>query len=366
MRFFDDHPGAHGTTNPSPSITQQSQTQTRPAESVERPHKPQLADQFAQALEHHAKALGFERVGWIAIETLESERERLNQWLAAGHHAGMEWMTRHLEHRLSPEKLFPAAQSVVCVAINYYPGEAEASAPPAALKIARYAMGRDYHKLIRGRLRQLLRLLQEAFPELALTGRALADSAPLLERALAERAGLGWRGKHGLLITPNRGSWVFLGELLLSYPVPEPKNPLVAAPVPDYCGRCTRCIDACPTQAILPERSVDARRCIAYWTIESDAETLPEHITSNQENWIFGCDICQEVCPWNTKLAQPTQEPLWQTLETHTTPPDYWLTLDETGFEQRFGRTPLRRTGLTRLKRNVSAATRTYTALKRK
>ncbi|MEB3207102.1 MAG: tRNA epoxyqueuosine(34) reductase QueG [Vampirovibrionales bacterium] len=316
---------------------------------------------LSQRVRQLAASQGFDRVGILPVYALQDERQRLYQWLAAGHHAGMDWMSRHGDIRLDPSKLFPQAQSVVCVAINYYPGEPkshqiidpqEASGDQQVqTKIARYALGADYHRLIRRKLRRVLAALQAEYPDQNIQGRALCDSAPVLERALAERAGIGWRGKHGLTITPTMGSWVFLGELLLTVPLSSDQNDLTV----DRCGRCTRCIEACPTDAILPTRSVDARKCIAYWTIEAHEAHIPEPISHHQNGWVFGCDICQEVCPWSLKLETQTTIEDWQHPEYSHAPPSYWLEMSEAAFQEKFAQTPLRRTGLTRLQRNARA-----------
>jgi len=332
--------------NVTPSTAYSSET--TPRDPTTRDLKLNVSEKIRQL----AQREGFQRVGLLPLQALEGERQRLQDWLSAGHHAGMDWMTRHLALRLDPAGLLPGAQSVVCVAINYYPGEI-LKPESAQAKIARYAVGTDYHKLIRRKLRRILSCLQADYPELDIQGRAFCDSAPLLERVLAEQAGIGWRGKHGLMITPSVGSWVFLGELLLTIALESTQNEVAV----DRCGRCTRCIDACPTAAILPTRSVDAQKCLAYWTIEHQGETpeepLPDHIAQHQQGWVFGCDICQEVCPWNLKLATPTLIDDWQHPDKTHAPVDYWFTMSEADFQKTFGQTPLRRTGLRRIQRNA-------------
>jgi epoxyqueuosine reductase len=232
------------------------------------------------------------------------------------------------------------------------------------LGIARYAWGQDYHKVIRKKLKQLLLRLQTLDPRIQ--GRGFTDSAPLLEKALAVQAGLGWQGKNSLLLTKEYGSYVFLAELLLNVPLVnevasnDSDTLLPALQIQDtsHCGRCQRCMQACPTEALVAPAVLDANRCIAYWTIESHAEALPTAISEKQSGWVFGCDICQEVCPWNIRFAHPTQEaaftprPLIMELDAPTL-----ATMDASTFDAAFTVTPLRRTGLTRLKRNLLSAT---------
>lgn len=302
-----------------------------------------------------ALALGFDLVGITRAEALQEEGLRLESWLAQGYNAGMDWMNRYREARKDPRELLPGCKSVVCVALNYY---TEDALEVGDVKIARYARGKDYHKLIRKRLGKLLTLIQEQVP--GVEGRPFSDSAPLLERALAVRAGLGWVGKNGNLITkntaskrsPSIGSWVFLGELLLTLEL-EPDEPKTL----NHCGSCTRCIDICPTEAIVAPAVIDANRCLPFWTIEDRGETLPEGISANLQSWAFGCDLCQEVCPWNVKFQTPTAEaafspnPLLNPAQS-----SILLGLSEEEFAQTFAGTPLRRPGYQRFSRNVKAA----------
>ncbi len=317
-----------------------------------KPHQPEerpaiFPTDLSDWIKTQAKSLGFDAVGIAPATALTEEADRLQTWLSAGLHAEMAWMATHADKRPNPQALLPGAQSVVCVGLNYFSAPSEVA---PGLKVARYARGRDYHKLIRKRLTQLLKRIQERVPEAR--GRAITDSAPLLERAMAVRAGLGWQGKHSNLITRSHGSWLLLGELLLTLELaPEPH------PVPDLCGRCRRCIDACPTQAIAPPYTVDANQCIAYWTIEAPPETpIPAPVADNMQGWVFGCDICQEVCPWNLKFQQSATDSAFAPRPwLNTLTPDGLLTLDEATFEQNAAGTPLRRTGLTGLQRNVRA-----------
>ncbi|MEB3266529.1 MAG: tRNA epoxyqueuosine(34) reductase QueG [Cyanobacteriota bacterium] len=253
-----------------------------------RPFSPDLA-QLSQQLRHRAAELGFDPVGIATVpggERLRARTAALERWLAAGHQAAMNWM--HDPRRRQIEALLPGVRSLMAVALPHYVGQER---QPGSLAVARYGWGRDYHRVIEGRLRSLGRWLEQQHPGVG--WRACVDSAPLLDKAWAEEAGLGWIGKHANLIHPRRGSWMLIGHLLTSLElVPDqPATPL--------CGRCTACIDACPTAAIREPFVVDARRCLAYHTIENREPALPESIRAALGPWVAGCDICQEVCPWN-------------------------------------------------------------------
>ena len=247
--------------------------------------------------------LGFAKVGIAGVE-LDDDEARLLEWLRQGRHGTMDYMQRHGSKRSRPAELQPGTVRVVSARMDYSPTGADADTAWQTLRdgerayIARYALGRDYHKLIRGRLQKLAdRIATETGP---FGYRAFADSAPVLEKALARNAGLGWIGKHTLLLDRDAGSWFFLGELYTDLPLP------VDAPATAHCGTCTRCIEVCPTQAITGPYQLDARRCIAYLTIES-RDAIPEDLRPLIGNRVFGCDDCQLVCPWN-KFAQPTHE----------------------------------------------------------
>ena len=313
---------------------------------------PLDAVQLAAFIHEKAQALGFQKVGIIpAGPFAQGEGERLSQWLEAGYQAEMQWMVTHLDKRLDPASLMEGTRSIVCVAMNYYTPDEPALSAPVALKIAKYARGTDYHDVLKRRLKELLAAIQEMAPQVR--GRALTDSAPILEKPLAVQAGLGWMGKHGNLITRDIGSWVFLGELLLD--VALPVDPVR---VPDACGSCTRCIDACPTDAIVSDTVVDANRCISYWTIEYKGERFPEAIRENLNGWIFGCDICQDVCPWNLKFATPTLEPEFQTRPLNRQPEAaVLLALDEEQFREAYRKSPVKRAKLAGLHRNIAEAT---------
>lgn len=318
-----------------------------------------------QAIQSKALGLGFSSVGLLTTEGLNLPAQPLHQWLQAGYHADMTWMQTHLEKRLDPASLMPNTQSIVVVTMNYYPGPEPKHNPKqpqdaGRLKVARYARGQDYHRVLKQRLKELLAWMKTHDP--TIEGRPLTDSAPILEKPLAMQAGLGWQGKHSNLITRTHGSWVFVAELLLNKTFPDTPE---LSPHPNFCGSCRRCIDACPTQAIVEPYVVDANRCIAYWTIEarqpvaaSDAvPAIPDTIAQQLNGWVFGCDICQEVCPWNQKYQTPTTEPAFfpRPWLTHFNGQE-WLDMPPERFRIRTRHSPLKRTGLKALQRNVTAA----------
>lgn len=291
-----------------------------------------------------ARKFGFDFVGISKAERLDKEAKQLEQWLNTGQHGEMSWMENHFEKRVDPRQLVPGAQSVVSLMANYYPGEKPISSD--SLKIARYAYGEDYHKVLRKKLRSLLSAMEEAFDR-PIHGRCFTDSAPVMEREWAKRSGLGWIGKNTLLIHPRAGSYFFLAELIIDLPL------LPDTPISDHCGRCRRCIDACPTDAIADRGyTLDASKCISYLTIELK-DDIPVEFKGKMEDWIFGCDICQEVCPWN-RFSEPHDEPAFA---PH---PDLsemsrsdWADLSEETFQKIFQKSAVKRTKYAGLKRNI-------------
>ncbi|HCS21479.1 MAG TPA: tRNA epoxyqueuosine(34) reductase QueG, partial [Bacteroidetes bacterium] len=233
-----------------------------------------------------ALELGFSFCGISEARFLEEEAPRLESWLQAGHHGAMGYMANHFDKRLDPRLLVPGAKSVVSLLYNYH--NSEVPLDPEAPKIASYAYGRDYHKVVKKKLLRLMEQLEQKVGKVE--GRAFVDSAPVMERQWAAQAGLGWTGKNTLLINKQQGSWFFLAELIIDLELEAD------APIKDYCGTCTACIDACPTDAITPY-SVAAEKCISYLTIELK-DDIPEEFKGKMESWAFGCDICQQVCPW--------------------------------------------------------------------
>jgi epoxyqueuosine reductase len=244
---------------------------------------------YSELIKTEAKNLGFMFCGIAKAEFLEEEAPRLEQWLKKDMHGEMQYMENHFDKRLDPRLLVDGAKSVISLGLNYYSDNVQAD--PLAPKISKYAYGSDYHSVIKDRLRQLLQIINEKIGEVG--GRAFVDSAPVLDRAWAKKSGLGWIGKNTNLISKQVGSFFFLAELIVDLELEYDIEPTA-----DHCGTCTRCIDACPTNAIVGPYVVDGSRCISYLTIELKNE-IPTEFKGKMDNWMFGCDICQDVCPWN-------------------------------------------------------------------
>jgi epoxyqueuosine reductase len=295
-------------------------------------------------LKSEAKRLGFIEARVARADFLADEAPRLEEWLKHGMHGSMRYMENHFDKRLDPRKLVPGAKSVVSLAFNYYPEPSELEGDDRP-RVARYAYGEDYHRVVKDRLFELLDVLRTAVGDL--DGRCFVDSAPVMERAWAERSGLGWVGKNSLILRKNTGSYFFLAELILDYEF------VADLPVADHCGTCTRCIDACPTQAIVAPKVVDSARCISHATIELHG-ALPREMADALHPWVFGCDICQEVCPWN-RHAEPHQEPLFNPGTWVEWTLDDWRAASKSGFDAAFGKSAAARTGLERIQRNVVA-----------
>jgi len=298
-----------------------------------------------EQVKQQARALGFDKVG-IASAANPPDWAGLRAWLAAGMAADMAWMADPRRQNL--ELVLPGVQSLICVALNYYTPTPH-SRDPAKGKISRYAWGRDYHRVLRRRLKQLHLWMQAQFPNYQ--GRFYVDTGPVAEKPWAMQAGLGWIGKNSLLLTREYGSWVFLGVILTTLKL-VPDRPHTA-----HCGTCTRCLEACPTQAIVSPGVVDSRRCIAYHTLESHAERIPAEIAQNLHNWVAGCDICQEVCPWNQRFARPSPLPDFQPYPWNVAPDLQELArIGDEEFDRRFPASALRRLKAHRLRRNAQAA----------
>lgn len=294
------------------------------------------------SVHQRARKEGFDACGIAAAASIDPE-DRLGQWLRSGYHADMDWMERTRDIRQDVQKKLPGTRSVVVVARNYYAARPEAAAGSG--KVARYAWGRDYHRVLLKPLRRVARFI-ETLEDGAKTYCCI-DSGPVLEKAWAVRAGLGWLGKNSLVLRRDLGSWFFLGTILTTVEL-EPDSS-----IPDQCGSCRLCIDACPTNAIMEPKVVDSRRCISYQTIENRGE-VPEDLRSKFEGWVFGCDICQDVCPWNRK-ATVTDEADFHPRPGHANPDPEWIaSMDEETFRKEFSGTPILRAKHVGMLRNVS------------
>lgn len=291
-----------------------------------------------------AAQLGFDYCGMAMAVQLQDDARRLEQWLNKGFQGSMGYMENYFDLRIDPTRLVPGAKSVITLLLNYFPGETQ---QPDAPKIAKYAYGEDYHEVIRAKLRTFQQMIRDSIGEV--NGRGFVDSAPVLERAWAKKSGLGWIGKNGNLIHPKAGSFFFIATMIVDLDL-EYDDPIAK----DYCGTCTRCIDACPTQAILPDKVVDGSKCISYFTIELKDLLIPSEVKGDFEGWMFGCDTCQDVCPWN-RFSKPTQEeafaPLPEILNFTT---NEWEVLTEDAFRKIFKDSPLKRSKWKGIQRNLN------------
>ncbi|WP_342450940.1 tRNA epoxyqueuosine(34) reductase QueG [Aridibaculum aurantiacum] len=290
-----------------------------------------------------AKDLGFDICGIAKAQKLDNDAKRLEQWLNQGMHGSMQYMENHFDLRVDPTRLVPGAKSVITLLMNYYPSQQQAAGAP---KVARYAFGKDYHEVIRAKLKVFLQNMKAQFGDVE--GRGFVDSAPVLERSWATKSGLGWIGKNGNLINKQAGSFFFIATLITDLEV-EPDDPFAK----DFCGSCTRCIDSCPTGAILPGKVVDGSKCISYYTIELKDLLIPEEQKGKFKDWMFGCDICQEVCPWN-RFSKPNLIPEFTPIpEVLNLKKDEWEELTEEKFKEIFRHSPLKRSKYAGIRRNL-------------
>jgi epoxyqueuosine reductase len=301
------------------------------------------AAKYSQLIKDEALRLGFMQCGIARADFLEEEAPRLENWLKNNHHGQMSYMENHFDKRLDPRLLVDGAKSVISLSLNYFPAAQQED--PDAPKISKYAYGSDYHTVIKNKLFLLLNFITENIGEVS--GRAFVDSAPVLDRAWAKRAGIGWVGKNSNIISKKSGSFFFLAELIvdleLSYDEPF---------ATDHCGTCTKCIDACPTEAILFPSIIDSNKCISYLTIEL-REEIPQNFDHKMDNWMFGCDICQDVCPWN-RFSVPHSEPAFQPKENLLQMKrEDWLDITEDVFQQIFKNSAVKRTKFKGLTRNI-------------
>jgi epoxyqueuosine reductase len=300
--------------------------------------------EIAAAIRHKAQSLGLSGCVTLPVTSLTEESEYYSGWLQNGFHGEMDYMARNIDKRLDPRLLVENAKTVIVVLQNYFTHKKQTDSTAPVL--SKYAYGTDYHFVLKDKLKALLQFIQTEISSCG--GRVFTDSAPVLERAWAKRAGLGWIGKNSNLISPDMGSFFFIGELIIDIELPY-DNP---RPVADHCGKCNRCIDACPTKAIVASRVVDARKCISYQTIEVKGE-LDAYLKGKFDNRVFGCDICQDVCPWNLK-SESHSEPAFQPHEKLLTlSTNEWHNLDESLFSELFKKSAVKRTGFKGLKRNL-------------
>jgi epoxyqueuosine reductase len=315
-------------------------------QQTELPDRARRAD-TSDRIKARALQLGFQKVGIVRAELLSSEQERLRDWLARGYQGEMGWMARDPEERADPRKLFPDARSVIVAALNYYTPH-EHSDHPDTGKVSRYAWGDDYHEIVGDKLRALLRWTKRQWPEAE--GKVCVDIQPLMDKAWAQRAGLGWIGKHTNLITEEYGSWVFIGELLLNFELEYDRDQIA-----DQCGSCVLCIDACPTNAIVEPYVLDSNRCISHTTIESRTPEMRQDVAAHLEGWLYGCDICQDVCPWN-QMTPATAEPLFEPREGNINANlSDVLELNSDTYAARFRGSAMKRAKLSGLQRNARA-----------
>lgn len=304
---------------------------------------------LTQKIKAQARELGFSKVGIARAEVLTQEGAHLQEWLNRRYHGTMDWMERNLEKRVDPRNIIPNAKSVISVAMNYYADVPHTDSPEIG-KISRYAWGDDYHLVVTARIQSLVDCIKQEKPDVH--AKAYVDTGPVMDKAWAVRAGIGWLGKHTNVITKEYGSWVFLAEIIVDVELEYDE------PIADFCGSCTACIEACPTQAIVEPYVLDATKCISYLTIEHKGE-IPGELRPKFENWIYGCDICQDVCPWNS-FQQQTNEQAFLPREANVAPQLKELEhITKEEFNERFRKNPIKRPKREGFVRNVKAVLET-------
>lgn len=293
-----------------------------------------------------ATQTGFDYCGIARALPLDDDARRLELWLNKGYNGSMQYMENHFELRVNPQKLVPGAKSVITLLLNYYPAQTDQTASDDKLKISKYAWGNDYHEVIREKMRLFMHEMKLRIGDV--NGRGFVDSAPVLERSWAQRSGLGWIGKNGNLINKQSGSFFFIATLIVDLEL-EYDDPLAK----DFCGTCTKCIDACPTDAIEQDRVVDGSKCISYYTIELKDMLIPDNVKGKFDNWMFGCDVCQDVCPWN-RFSTATKEKDFSPIpEILNFTKNDWNEMTEESFKKIFKRSPLKRSKFQGIKRNL-------------
>ncbi len=296
----------------------------------------------AAAIKEESRRLGFDGCGISRAQALDEDATHLQKWLDRGYHASMAYLERLIEKRVDPTRLFEGARSVISVLLNYYPPGTQTD--PRAPVLAKYAYGKDYHIVVREKLNRLFRRISSSIAPVR--GRVFVDTAPLLEKAWAARAGLGWIGKNTCLISPEKGSFCFIGTLLVDVPLQYD------SPIDNLCGDCTRCIDACPAKALVAPRMLDASRCISYWTVENKT-AIGEAFRDRLANRVFGCDICQDVCPWNCRAAPHHEKDFDAAAGLLEMTREDWFNLTEEQYRRLFQYSAVKRVGFEGLKRNL-------------
>jgi epoxyqueuosine reductase len=300
-------------------------------------------EKHTQQIKQFAKQLGFDYCGFAKAVKLDNDARRLENWLNKGFNGSMQYMANHFDLRVDPSKLVPGAKSVITLLLNYFPSTNQNTAAP---KISKYAYGNDYHEIIRSKLKSLLQSIKESIGEI--NGRGFVDSAPVLERSWAQKSGLGWVGKNGNLINKQAGSFFFIATLITDIELEYDD-----AFAKDYCGSCTKCLDQCPTEAILPDKVIDGSKCISYFTIELKDSLIPNAMKGKFDNWMFGCDVCQDVCPWN-RFSKPTREINFAPIpEILNFTKNDWEELTEESFKIILKNSPLKRSRFEGVKRNL-------------
>jgi epoxyqueuosine reductase len=287
--------------------------------------------------------LGFLDIGFAPVYRLEDEARKLEKWLSNNNHGNMHYMENHFDKRIDPSKLVEGAKTVISLSYNYY---SDKEFSEDSLKISKYAYGRDYHKVIKKKLLALFEFIQDEIGEVY--GRCFVDSAPVMDKVWGEKSGIGWIGKNTNLISKQKGSFFFLAEIILDYDFKAVLKPKI-----DHCGTCTRCIDYCPTKAIIEPYQVDGSRCISYLTIELKDELIPKEFNGKMDNWMFGCDVCQDVCPWNRFSIQNEEEDFAPSDTLFELSKKDWEDLNEEAFNIIFQASPVKRTKFQGLKRNI-------------
>ena len=306
-------------------------------------HQSELVKQIA-------KKVGFELVGIAKAEAMTEAFEQYTEWISSGYHATMQYLEKNLEKRKDIRDILPGAESVIVLGMSYYtPHDHDQSDQEG--KISRYAWGADYHEILPKKMQEIVTVLENMNP--MSQHKIYVDTGPISEKQWARKAGIGWQGKNSNIISREIGSWFFLGVIITTIPLEYD------APIEDYCGTCTACLDACPTSAIIEPYKVDANKCISYWTIEAKPEKeIPPDISKHMEQWIYGCDICQDICPWNRFASESSQEEFHPRNMETTMSFQTILNMKQEDFSERFRKSPVKRTKLAGLQRNVHALIR--------